>query len=196
MIAVLAVISIVYGALVAMAQSDFKKLIAYSSVNHMGYVMLGFAAGAGLTGANAVDKAIAVNGAILQMFNHGIITGALFLLVGVVYERSHNRDLSKYGGLWPKMPVYGADPDLRHAGLPGTARPGRLRQRVHGLPGRLPGLHLADGDLRHRHHRQRGLPALDDPAHSAGRAHRVRQGALPGPLERTSTCARWCRWFR
>ena len=123
-IAVLAVISIVYGALVAMAQQDFKKLSAYSSVNHMGYVMLGFAAGAGLTGANAVDKAIAVNGAILQMFNHGIITGALFLLVGVVYERSHNRDLSKFGGLWPKMPAYGAILTfsmLASLGLPGLA---------------------------------------------------------------------------
>jgi NADH-quinone oxidoreductase subunit M len=123
-IAVLAVISIVYGALVAMAQQDFKKMIAYSSVNHMGYVMLGFAAGAGLTGANAVDKAFAVNGAILQMFNHGIITGALFFLVGVIYERSHNRDLSKFGGLWPKMPAYGAILTfsmLASLGLPGLA---------------------------------------------------------------------------
>jgi NADH-quinone oxidoreductase subunit M len=124
LVAVLAAISIVYGALVAMAQPDFKKLIAYSSVNHMGYVMLGFAAGAGLTGANATDKAIAINGAILQMFNHGIITGALFLLVGVIYERTHNRDLSKYGGLWPKMPVYGGIlvmTCLASLGLPGLA---------------------------------------------------------------------------
>jgi len=117
-------ISIVYGALVAMAQTDFKKLIAYSSVNHMGFVMLGFAAGAGLTGANAVDKAIAVNGAVLQMFNHGIITGALFLLVGVIYERSHNRDLTKYGGIGAKIPVYGAIlivACLGSLGLPGLA---------------------------------------------------------------------------
>ncbi len=123
-IAVLAVISIVYGALVAMAQTDFKKLIAYSSVNHMGYVMLGLAAGAGLTGANAVDRAIALDGAALQMFNHGIITGALFLLVGVIYERSHNRDLSKYGGLGAKVPVYGGIlimTSLASLGLPGLA---------------------------------------------------------------------------
>jgi len=123
-VAVLAMISIVYGALVAMAQQDFKKLIAYSSVNHMGYVMLGFAAGAGLTGANAVDKAIALNGAVLQMFNHGIITGALFLLVGVIYERTHNRDLTKYGGIWPKTPVYGGVlvmACLASLGLPGLA---------------------------------------------------------------------------
>jgi NADH-quinone oxidoreductase subunit M len=123
-IAILAMISIVYGALVAMAQTDFKKLIAYSSVNHMGFVMLGFAAGAGLTGANAVDKAIAVNGAVLQMFNHGIITGALFLLVGVIYERSHNRDLTKYGGIGAKIPIYGAIlimACLASLGLPGLA---------------------------------------------------------------------------
>jgi len=107
-IAVLGLISIVYGALVAMAQWDFKKLIAYSSVNHMGYVMLGWAAAAGVTAATMTDRAIALNGAVFQMFNHGVITGALFLLVGVIYERSHNRDLGKYGGLGAKVPVYGA----------------------------------------------------------------------------------------
>jgi len=105
-IAILALISIVYGALVAMAQPDFKKLIAYSSVNHMGYVMLGFAAAVGLTAATATDRAIAANGAVFQMFNHGIITGGLFLLVGVIYERSHNRDLNRYGGIGAKLPVY------------------------------------------------------------------------------------------
>jgi len=123
-IAVLAMISIVYGALVAMAQWDFKKLIAYSSVNHMGYVMLGFAAGAGATAASVTDRAIAMNGAVLQMFNHGVITGSLFLLVGVIYERSHNRDLSRYGGIWPKMPAYGAillTACLASLGLPGLA---------------------------------------------------------------------------
>ena len=123
-VVVLALISIVYGALVAMAQKDFKKLIAYSSVNHMGYVMLGFAAGAAATAANAADKAIALNGAVLQMFNHGVITGALFLLVGVVYERTHNRDLDKFGGLGAKIPVYGGFlmvTVLASLGLPGLA---------------------------------------------------------------------------
>ena len=124
LIAILALISIVYGALVAMAQKDFKKLIAYSSVNHMGFVMLGFAAGAAVTAATAADKVTAASGAALQMFNHGVITGALFLLVGVIYERTHNRDLDRFGGLGAKMPVYGGFlmvACLASLGLPGLA---------------------------------------------------------------------------
>ncbi len=105
-VAVLALISIVYGAFVAMAQMDFKKLIAYSSVNHMGYVMLGIAAACSLGPANLSDRATALNGAMLQMFSHGVITGALFLLVGVVYERAHTRDLREFGGLGAVMAKY------------------------------------------------------------------------------------------
>jgi len=106
-IAILALVSIIYGALVAMAQRDMKKLIAYSSVNHMGYVMLGVAAAAALTnGMKAGDKAIALSGATLQMFSHGLLTGALFFLVGVIYERTHNRDLDQFGGLGAKIPIY------------------------------------------------------------------------------------------
>lgn len=107
-IAILAMISIVYGALVAMAQTDLKKLIAYSSVNHMGYVMLGIAAAVSISGASAADRTMALNGAMLQMFSHGIITGALFLLVGVVYERAHTRDLNSFGGLWARVPIFGS----------------------------------------------------------------------------------------
>ncbi|MCY3657788.1 MAG: NADH-quinone oxidoreductase subunit M, partial [Caldilineaceae bacterium] len=117
-------VAIVYGAFVCVAQSDLKRLIAYSSVSHMGYVMLGIgAASLVLTpdGLNAVagkfsdavtsgqiyDSAVmALNGATLQMFNHGIITGALFLLVGIIYERAHTRDLSKFGGLSAKTPYF------------------------------------------------------------------------------------------
>jgi NADH-quinone oxidoreductase subunit M len=106
-IAVLALISIVYGALVAMAQKDLKKLIAYSSVNHMGYVILGIAAAVSATHMTLDDRAMALNGAMMQMFAHGIITGALFLLVGVVYERAHTRDLDSFGGLWSRVPVFG-----------------------------------------------------------------------------------------
>lgn len=95
-LAILALINIVYGAFVAMAQKDLKKMIAYSSINHMGYVLLGMSA---LT-------ATGINGAILQMFNHGIITGALFLLVGVIYDRAHTRDIDVFGGLGAKVPVY------------------------------------------------------------------------------------------
>lgn len=127
-IAVLALISIVYGALCAMAQPDLKKLIAYSSVNHMGYVMLGIAAAAAIpatAGAGVLDaKAAALNGAVLQMFSHGIITGALFFLVGVIYERAHLRDVNAFGGLAKVMPVYGGLMMLAcfaSLGLPGLA---------------------------------------------------------------------------
>ena len=124
-IAILALISIIYGALVAMAQKDMKKLIAYSSVNHMGYVMLGIAAAsAGYGLGTAMDKTMALNGAMLQMFAHGLITGALFLLVGVIYERTHNRDLDQFGGLGARIPIYGgllAFMALASLGLPGLA---------------------------------------------------------------------------
>ncbi|HYC00055.1 MAG TPA: NADH-quinone oxidoreductase subunit M [Candidatus Limnocylindrales bacterium] len=95
-IGVLAVVGIVYGALVAMVQPDMKKLVAYSSVSHLGFVMLGLAS---LT-------TVGVEGAVYQMLNHGVSTGALFLLVGVVYERRHTRLIAEYGGLWRVMPVY------------------------------------------------------------------------------------------
>ncbi len=106
-LALLALISIIYGALVAMAQKDLKKLIAYSSVNHMGYVMLGIAAAVSVTKMTIDDRAMALNGAMVQMFAHGIITGALFLLVGVIYERAHTRDLDSFGGLGARIPVFG-----------------------------------------------------------------------------------------
>jgi NADH-quinone oxidoreductase subunit M len=95
-IALFGMINIIYGALVALAQKDFKKLIAYSSVSHMGYVLLGMAS---LT-------ATGINGAIFQMFNHGTITAMLFLIVGVVYDRTHTRGLNDFGGLATQMPVY------------------------------------------------------------------------------------------
>lgn len=122
-IAILATIAIVYGALVAMTQTDFKRLIAYSSVNHMGYVILGVASAAAI-GGTLTDKAIALNGAILQMFNHGVITGALFFIVGMLYERAHTRKLSEFGGLGAKVPVYGSVllvASFASLGLPGLA---------------------------------------------------------------------------
>jgi NADH-quinone oxidoreductase subunit M len=96
LIATIAIIGIIYGALVAMVQQDVKKLVAYSSVSHLGFVMLGLFA----------LNTHAVEGAILGMINHGISTGALFLLVGVIYERRHTRMISEYGGLTKVMPVY------------------------------------------------------------------------------------------
>lgn len=95
-IALFGMVNIIYGALVALAQKDFKKLIAYSSISHMGYVLLGMAS-LSTTG---------VNGAIFQMFNHGTITAMLFLIVGVIYDRSHTRGLNDFGGLATQMPVY------------------------------------------------------------------------------------------
>ncbi len=110
--AVLAVIGIIYGAIVSYAQTDAKKLVAYSSVSHLGFVMLG------LFALNAQG----IQGAILQMINHGLSTGALFLLVGMIYERRHTRELAQFGGLWKVMPVYGAIMlvvALSSMGLPG-----------------------------------------------------------------------------
>lgn len=113
-LAVLALISIVYGAFVAMAQTDFKKMVAYSSVSHMGFVILGLAA---LT-------PIGFSGAALQMFNHGTITGAMFLLVGVLYDRAHTRDLNAFGGIRQVVPVFSAILiffSLASLGLPGLS---------------------------------------------------------------------------
>ena len=95
-IIVLSLIAIIYGAIVALVQPDLKKLVAYSSVSHMGFVTLGI----------FVFNTQGMDGAILQMVNHGLITGALFLLVGVIYERTHDRTIAKMGGVAAVMPVY------------------------------------------------------------------------------------------
>ena len=98
MIAILSIIGVVYGALVAMAQRDWKRLVAYSSVSHMALVMLGMFA----------LNPVGIKGSIIQQINHGISTGALFLIVGIVYERRHTRQISEYGGLSAVMPIYAA----------------------------------------------------------------------------------------
>ena len=111
-IALLATIGIIYGAAVSYAQADVKKLVAYSSVSHLGFVMLG------LFALNSQG----VQGAILQMVNHGLSTGALFLLVGMIYEQTHTRELKVYGGLWKVTPVFGTIMlivALSSMGLPG-----------------------------------------------------------------------------
>ncbi len=95
-LALLGVVNILYGAFCAMAQKDLKKLVAYSSISHMGYCLLGMAA---LTPAG-------MNGALFQMFNHGTTTAMLFLLVGVIYDRAHHRDIEGFGGLANQMPIY------------------------------------------------------------------------------------------
>src|SRR5690606_1869568 len=105
-LAFLATMAIIFGAFAAFGQTDFKRLVAYSSVNHMGFVVLGIAAAAYAAGTESAT--IALNGAVLQMFNHGISAAGMFFLVGVIYDRTHTRDLDKMGGLFPLMPVYGA----------------------------------------------------------------------------------------
>ncbi|WP_038056928.1 NADH-quinone oxidoreductase subunit M [Thermodesulfobacterium hydrogeniphilum] len=113
LILTLSVIAIIYGGLACLAQEDLKRLIAYSSVSHMGFVTLGIFS----------LNPIAMKGAILQMINHGIVTGALFMCVGVVYDRTHSRAINYYGGLATTMPLYAAlfmIFTLASIGLPGT----------------------------------------------------------------------------
>ncbi len=119
-LAFLAMLSIIFGALSSFGQSDFKRLVAYSSVNHMGFVVLGIAAAANAAGTE--DAVISMNGAVLQMFNHGISAAGMFFLVGVIYERTHTRNLNDFGGLFPLVPVYGGIlifTSMASLGLPG-----------------------------------------------------------------------------
>ena len=157
-IIVLSLIAIIYGAIVALVQPDLKRLVAYSSVSHMGFVTLGI----------FVFTQQGLQGAILQMINHGLITGALFLLVGVIYERTHDRTIAKMGGLAARTPVYAAVFGFfvfASAGLPGLSgfvgeflvlvgtfevEPGgRGGRDVRDDPGRrLPAVHVRPGRLR------------------------------------------------
>jgi len=116
----LAVLAIIFGAFASWGQTDFKRLVAYSSVNHMGFVVLGIAAAAYAQGTQ--NAHIAMNGAVLQMFNHGLSAAGMFFLVGVIYERTHTRNLNEYGGLFPLVPVYGGIlifTSMASLGLPG-----------------------------------------------------------------------------
>jgi NADH-quinone oxidoreductase subunit M len=127
-VATLGIISMIYGAFVSLAQWDLKRLIAYSSVSHMGYFVLGLAAAVAFSPEEGGDvfasRTIALNGAVLQMVTHGLITGGLFFLVGAIYERTHTRDLKAFGGLSAKLPVYYAVMMITafaSLGLPGLA---------------------------------------------------------------------------
>ncbi|MDJ0755677.1 MAG: NADH-quinone oxidoreductase subunit M [Ardenticatenaceae bacterium] len=127
----LGALSIVLGGFAAFGQWDFKRLVAYSSVNHMGFVVLGIAMMAYVYGINlnnqvdgvlAADAIMATNGAVLQMINHGLSAAGMFFLVGVIYERTHTRDLKQYGGIWSVLPVYGGIlifTSMASLGLPG-----------------------------------------------------------------------------
>jgi NADH-quinone oxidoreductase subunit M len=128
--AVLSVLGVVLGAFAAFGQTDIKRLVAYSSINHMGFVVLGLAVTAQVYGQQYVtgsteflqDGIIATNGAVLQMFNHGLSAAAMFLLAGGIYHKTHTRDLTEYGGFWVKAPIYGGIfifTSMASLGLPG-----------------------------------------------------------------------------
>lgn len=120
---VVGVVSVLYGALVALAQTDFKRMIAYTSVNHMGYIILGLGA-VGMAGGDVQGKTLAVTGAVTQMVAHGLLTGALFLLAGVLYARGGTYDMGSYGGMAAAMPRFAlltATAAFGSLGLPGLA---------------------------------------------------------------------------
>ena len=105
LVAILGVFSALYGAFVALAQTDLKRLVAYTSINHMGYVVVGIAAAAAATSGDA--RAFAIDGAVLQMVSHGVVTGALFFLVGMLQDRAHTREMGAFGGLLRATPLMG-----------------------------------------------------------------------------------------
>jgi NADH-quinone oxidoreductase subunit M len=116
----LATLAIILGGLGAFGQDDFKRLVAYSSINHMGFVVLGIAAAAHALGTP--DATIALDGAVLQMFNHGLYAAGMFFLVGVIYDQAHTRDLNAFGGLYALLPIYGSIlifTSMASVGLPG-----------------------------------------------------------------------------
>jgi NADH-quinone oxidoreductase subunit M len=126
-LAVLSIIGIIYGALVSLMQKDWKKLVAYSSVSHLGFCTLGI--------FSMNPNGIA--GSVLQQINHGISTGMLFLVIGVIYERRHTREISEYGGLAHVMPKLRHHLRHRHAELRRAAAAQRVRRRVHDSAGRV-----------------------------------------------------------
>jgi len=126
LIILLSLIGIVYIAFVALAQNDMKRLIAYSSISHMGFVTLGFFVVFSIVDntGNTQGAALGIGGALVQMISHGFISGAMFLCVGVLYDRMHSREMSDYGGVVNTMPIFGAFMvffAMANAGLPGTS---------------------------------------------------------------------------
>ena len=134
----LSVVAIIYTSLVALMQEDMKKLIAYSSVAHMGFVTMGIFA----------MNQEGIQGAIFQMLSHGLVSGALFLCVGVIYDRMHTREIAAYGGLVNNMPKYAVVVHGLHHGQCRPARHQRLHRRVPDAARRLPGQHLGGASSR------------------------------------------------
>ena len=189
-LAVLSIIGIIYGALVSLMQEDWKKLIAYSSVSHLGFCTLGI--------FSLNPNGIA--GSVLQQINHGISTGMLFMVIGVIYERRHTREISEYGGLAHVMPKFAIIFAIRHAELGGAAAAQRLRRRVHDPAGRVRSEPDLGGLRGHRRDSRRGVPAValpadhagpgdqrqepDDPGHELARDRDVRAADRVGDLDR------------
>ena len=182
LVGVLAVIGIVYGALVSLVQPDLKKLVAYSSVSHLGFVMLGIAA----------FTTTGVVGAVYQMLNHGISTGALFFLVGMLYDRRHTRLISEFGGLRAVMPWFFAVfllISLSSIAVPGFN--GFVGEFLI-LVGSWPFSPCAGGRGLARRDPGRRLRAVD------GEARLLRRGdepEEPGPRRPLARARRWC-WCR
>ncbi len=121
-VVVVGVVSVLYGALVALAQDDFKRMVAYTSVNHMGYIVLAVGAAGLVAGSDEQARALAITGAVTQMVSHGLLTGALFLLAGVLHDRAGSYDMGAYSGLAGPAPVFAAVTGLvvfASLGLPG-----------------------------------------------------------------------------
>ena len=169
----LSLVAVVYIALVALAQRDMKKLIAYSSISHMGFVTLGL----------FVFNAQAVEGAVVQMISHGFISGALFLCVGVLYDRMHSRELESYGGIAAPMPVFAAFMVLFAMANSGLARHFRFCRRIPGNPRRVSGERVGRGRGRAHFDFRRGIHFVD------GEARGIRQGHL-GRGRRAARCGR------
>ena len=167
--ALLAVIGIIYGALVAMVQPDMKKLVAYSSVSHLGFVVLGLCA----------MNVQGVQGAVYQMLNHGVSTGGLFMIVGMLSDRRHTRLISEFGGLKAVMPRLVAALPAHHAVVDRAAGDERLRRRVPDPARRLPLEPAADRVRRDRRDPLGGLHAVDVPARELRRR---------SPTRRTGRC--------
>ena len=147
---VLSIVGIIYGALVCMMQKDMKKLVAYSSVSHLGFCTLGIFA----------LNPHGLSGSVIQQINHGISTGALFLIIGVLYERRHTRLISEFGGLSTPMPNFAAIYHDRHAEFAGPAAAQWLHRRIHDPERRLSGELALDGMGRDRHRAGRGVSVV------------------------------------
>ena len=168
----LSLIAVVYIGFVALAQSDMKKLIAYSSIAHMGFVTLGAFIGFQIvahTGRTAGIE-MGLDGAMVQMISHGLVSGAMFLCVGVMYDRMHSREIGAYGGVVNTMPKFAAFMVLFALANCRAARHLGFRRRVPGDPGGLQGELLVRVPRRHDAGSRRGLYAV------AGQAGDLRRG--------------------